>query len=708
MTQVKKPRWSIFLTVLVLQITLYLSSYLGLTDVVGIVGLVYLVFVPGYLITKLLKFDELDPWETLLYSVAFSIAYLMLAGLIANELLYLFGISEPLSYTPLSIIVNFPLLFGAMIYSFRSGKSGLKHSSALTEKYLNKRNIGLIIPVAVLPILAVVGATWMNIYGNNSILIFMLLIISTILVIVSMKKSPPLIYPFTVFCFGVSLLFHSSWISNFLVPFASDIPLEYFVFKTTLSNSHWVSQSFDLAYGRINDMLSTTILPTVFSTMLSVEPTWVLKIIIPLIFSFVPLGVYFIWKGYLGSRFSFLAVFLFVAQSTFYTELLALSRQMIAELFFVVLLLVIVTGKLTSRQKAVSFAILGFALVASHYAIAEIFYFFIVASYVVLRAIKKPSRNISSYMIILFFVLMFSWYIFTSNSSVFQSSYEFATYIQEQFGDFFNPASRGVTVLRGLGLEAAPTIWNAISRIFAYLTQALIIIGFVGLVTRRDRFQFDRVSLAFIVIGISLLASLLIFPGLANTLNMTRFYHVLLIVLSPLAIIGVKFLSEKITKRKNEIQIVVVLLVILVPYFLFQSSLIYEMTGSGVYSVSLSKNRMSPLYLYGTIGYTDSCSVFGATWLSSYAVINSPRLYADSASRYGVLTDYGLIYRENILTVSNSSILPENALLFFTTLNVKYGLVPAYGLVYNYSQLDYIDGISKIYANGESEIFRNP
>ena len=65
--------------------------------------------------------------------------------------------------------------------------------------------------------------------------------------------------------------------------------------------------------GRYNAMLSITILPTVYSNMLGMDPELVFKIIYPLIFAFVPIALYALWKPYIGKKFAFLASFLFMA-----------------------------------------------------------------------------------------------------------------------------------------------------------------------------------------------------------------------------------------------------------------------------------------------------------------------------------------------------------------------------------------------------------
>ena len=169
------------------------------------------------------------------------------------------------------------------------------------------------------------------------------------------------------------------------------------------------------------------------------------------------------------------------------------------------------------------FVIFSFALFVSHYALAEIFFFFITATLILLIVLKRPGRNLTVSMILLFFVIMFSWYIYTSDSATFDSFLSFGSHISSQLGEFLNPASRGQTVLRGLGIESPPSILNAISRVFAYLTQVIIAVGFVGLITKRIRFSLEREYFTLSIIAMAFLAAVILVPGLANSFNMTRF-----------------------------------------------------------------------------------------------------------------------------------------------------------------------------------------
>lgn len=691
------------LLLLVFQVVFTLTTLLDVPVIRQVVGFLYLTFIPGFLIIKLLNLKNLSGLESILFSVGLSVVFLIIAGLLVNEFGFIANISKPLSLIPLMAFLNGFILIIEIITCLRTGNVKLLEGKTLGLHPLTLLLMGL-------PLLSIVGTVWVNAFNDNSILLFMMVAISSLFAILTIYKRslPSSLYAFAVLSIAISLLYHSSLISNYIITFGSDVPLEYFVFKNTQLNGYWTSTNpyFDPLSGRYHQMLSITILPTAYSTLLNMDPTWIFKILFPLIFSFVPLCLYQLWKGYIGKKYAFISAFLFMAQSTFYTEMLGLNRQMIAELFLVLLLLVVLNKKLKPFNKGVLFMIFSFGLVTSHYGLSEIFLVFTFLAVLLLFVFKRSSRNITVGMIILFSVMMFMWYIYTSGAAVFDSIVEFGAYVTSQLGEFFNPASRGQTVLRGLGLESSPTIWNTLSRAFAYATELLIVIGFIGLITKRVKIHFDKVYLALSFITMAFLAALILVPGLANTMNMTRFYHILLIFLAPLCVIGAGVLVRFVSKRRETVLISILLLIVVMPYFLFQTSFVYEVTGSDSWSIPLSEDRLDVLRLYGRLGYIDEYSVFGAQWLSENVDVENSALYADILSRNTVLSIYGMIYRGDVNTLSNATMVAANGTVYFSTLNVVHGKIMS-GYVWNSSELNFVfDQQAKVYTNGGSAVYK--
>jgi uncharacterized membrane protein len=667
-------------------------------------GFVYLTFVPGFVIVRLLKLDQLNDLEVMLFSTGLSIVFLMLVGLLVNEFGLLLGVLQPLSAVPLTIVLNSLILIGGFLAYLKC-----EEVKAWKSTFMGKS----LLPFMCLPFLSVVGAMFVNVYGNNLLLLLMIAAIALLFIVgvLCNKMSLSKGYPFAVFMIATALLYHSSFISNYFVTFGSDVTGEYFAFKNVEGNACWISTSPYIgggwqSFGRLNAMLSVTILPTVYSSLLNLDPIWMFKMLFPLIFSFVPLGLYQLWQGYIGKKYAFISAFLFMAGTTFYTEMLGLNRQMIAELFFVLLLLVIMNKKMKYSAKMLCFIIFSFGLVTSHYGLAEIFLFFISLTSISLIILKRPSRNITVGMVTFFFVIMFAWYIFISRSAVFESFLEFGDYVYRQLGDFFNLGTRGETVLRGLGLEAPPTIWNTLSRSFAYLTEALILVGFLRLVTKRVKINFDREYFVLTVIAMMFLGMLILVPGLAETMNMTRFYHILLFFLAPLCALGAETIAKIINKRNTEMKVSIIIFIVLVPYFLFQTNFVYEVVGSDSWSVPLSKHRMSATKLYGELGYTDVYIVYGSRWLSSNVAIKNMQIYSDSIAR-NWLRGYGLISPGYVESLSNVTQVATNGIVYLSSLNVNENILVGKYFSWNLSEIHFIGDLSKVYTNGGSEVYKN-
>ena len=690
---------------LFLQFVFCATLFLDIPVARQVIGFFFLTFVPGYIIVKLLKLSRLDGTETIVFSVGLSIAFLFLTGLFVNELYpLLLGISRPLSLTPLMITFNLFVFVGAILVYLRDEDSRLFDIGKLRLSPLS-------LPFLALPILSIVGATWVNIYANSLILLIMIPSVALLFVlgVISKRLLPPEIYPIAIFLIALSLLYHASLISNYLVPFGSDVLGENFAANLVGKDAYWsLTNPYpgDFSVGRTYAMLSVTILPAIYSTSLNLNIIWVFKLVNPVIFSLVPLGLYTLWRRFVGDKYALISVFLFMAFQTFYSEMLGLNKQMIGELFFVLLLLVVLNKNLKTVNKAVCFSVFSFALIVSHYALAEIFLFFSVFVLASLLIMKQPSKNVTVGMIISFSALMFSWYLYTSGTSVFDSFVQFGTHVYSQLGEFFNIQARGSEVLRGLALETPPTIWNAISRLFAYLTELFIFLGFVVLIAKRAKIRVEKDYLLFTVISMALLFALILIPGLASTLNMNRFYQILLMFIAPLCVIGVEGIVNLLSKQKVGLLTSILLLIVLVPYFLFQTGFVYEITRSESWSIPLSKQRMNPMQLYD-MGYADAHAVLGSEWLSRKVDVTRTQIYADSFSRRNELRGYGLVYLGYVATLSNTTSITAGGIVYLSPLNVVEETVVGDAFVWNSSEIQCLHYLNKIYSNGGSEVYKN-
>ena len=76
-------------------------------------------------------------------------------------------------------------------------------------------------------------------------------------------------------------------------------------------------------------MASITILPTIFSTFLNIEETLIFKIIFPVIFSLVPIGLYQLYHPHWGKKVAFISCILFIVSFEFYNLLPIMPRLVV-------------------------------------------------------------------------------------------------------------------------------------------------------------------------------------------------------------------------------------------------------------------------------------------------------------------------------------------------------------------------------------------
>jgi uncharacterized membrane protein len=145
-----KPK-HLLLVILFFQFNVYATVLFNIPIARQIVGLIYFTFVPGFIVIKLLRINELDRLETILFSFGFSLAFLMIAGLVINAFGLASGFLEPLSLMPLMIILNTTILIGAILVYLR--KENVK---LFGDKRLKLPPI--VVLIVSLPILGIVGA----------------------------------------------------------------------------------------------------------------------------------------------------------------------------------------------------------------------------------------------------------------------------------------------------------------------------------------------------------------------------------------------------------------------------------------------------------------------------------------------------------------------------------------------------------------------
>lgn len=523
---------------------------------------VYLIFIPGYLTLKILKINQISFHEQFIYSIGLSISMLMFVGFFTNMVLLSIGYLQPLSTFPLLVSISF-VVITMTFYCYK--KDLLKKS---TESHLFKHYISKFLcpEILVLVLFLFLIILYRIPYWQAFIPIYILLIRY------SKYRINPQLYPLIITIIAISLLLHQSLSAKYLQ--GCDIHYEYHFFKIVQANNYWNIH----IYSSLNSMLSVVILPTVLSKLMGVDAVWVYKIIYPLLFSLVPLGLYNIYKKQTNETIALLSTFFFISFFTFHGEMLSLPRQMIAELFFVLLLMLFIANNINRFQKSILALVFSFSLVVSHYAISYFYIYYLIlicALGITINyypnklkigkhlnfKIKTENRSAFSFTyVLLLIVFLIFWYFYFASGSTFIT---ITTLLDRMFNTFliemFNSESRDPAVLKAIGAEPMKSLSMELARHIHRVTQLFIVVGSLSIIFNRTRMKFTQEYIYLIIGSLVLLLLCLVVPYFASSLNMTRIFHIVLLTLSPSCVIGgytvINFALRKLNTLFNYIQI---------------------------------------------------------------------------------------------------------------------------------------------------------
>ena len=301
---------------------------------------------------------------------------------------------------------------------------------------------------------------------------------------------------------------------------------------------------------------------------------------------------------------------------------------------------------------------------------------------------------------------------------------------------FFEFDKRAPLIQTALGLDFPQASSQGKGfRILQYITQLFLIIGCLRLIFRPKHLRFTAEYIALSVVSALLILACIFLPNFANLSNTTRMYHIALITLAPFCILGgegiwlgasslwrkIRHVAPEMSLRAeakqpslanaedNRAFLRFMALAILIPYFLFTSGFIYEVTGQEVtdkidtpYSIALSSYRV---VLAGVPSWQD-CA--GADWLAQNLGDES----IVSADSPGCLLLYGRPEFHRRLQGLNLENMTEGTYAFLTSWNIEkqeitYNAGIGLRRSLSFDELglhDVIESKSRIYNNSGAQI----
>jgi uncharacterized membrane protein len=281
-----------------------------------------------------------------------------------------------------------------------------------------------------------------------------------------------------------------------------------------------------------------------------------------------------------------------------------------------------------------------------------------------------------------------------------------------------------------LGLDFFEVTWQGkLFRLFQYITQIFIVTGCFRLLIRPRGLGFKGIFIALSVTSAGLLAACIVVPGFAGILNATRWYHITLLTLAPFFIIGAETAWELIALVLAKVRhkaagngngngssryLIYVTMLILIPYFILTSGLVFELTGyrdisraEAPYSIALSSYRLD---LTGVFTLQDGRA---AVWLSSAAGTSQSTVYCDSNSSKIFMVFPSPL---KLATLPLQGGMPDSSYVFLTKWNLtnrqltfSEGGKPGLRQYIDFSNMPEIKQVvsegMEIYSNGGSAIY---
>ncbi len=730
-----------------IQLVLWLTAVLGsfgidVPIVPQLVGIIYVLFLPGILLLRTLRLHKLGSVETLLYTVGLSLAFDMAVGLLLTAAGALNLLSRPISLPPLLISFS-AAIFALSLLAYRRDKN---FDDPEPVRFTD-RSLQWSLFLALLPIICVFGTYLMNGYGSNALLLVVYVSVGlTMLFIAVSEKFPKELYPLAIFVIALVMLFSTSLISPYISGW--DITGEYYDAALVVGNGAW-NWAIPDPY---NSCLSVVMIPPIVSILAKIDLVYVFKAVYSVLFALMPVGLYAVFKRLTDEKIAFLSAFFVICSFTFFIDLTQLARQEIAELFLALVLLLFVSNEIKGSLNRLLLLVFTFSLIVSHYALGIIFIGIASAAFCALYvnyyrkalssgrraweinhskrrddAVLSGGENRSEPLNLLFVVLLgvvwLFWYSIIARGVITTSSAVDTRFLVSLFSSDVGAAGSA-----GISSAVATTgpLHNAATGL-RLLFEGFIVVGLIATLLRR-RFK-NTTYLCLAVAALALLAAAAFLPNVASELNVTRFYHIASLFLAPFCIVGGIFVVSTVQKylplmkpsRASSIKVIAVLLFV---SLLFESNALYQVVehSSGNFALdnqldwpvynrqevtaahwwSATKNNSSLTYAdilrYQLLGTLGEGYVFGQPTGIRILVVGGP-----SDPRYSGSVDVNATWNSSYVWTGNGSY------VFLGTKNIESGelaLRPGSGYVYlPLNQTDVLLGRSEVYDNGGAQIY---
>jgi len=382
---------------------------------------------------------------------------------------------------------------------------------------------------------------------------------------------------------------------------------------------------------------------------------------------------------------------------SFYTELPALARQEIAEIFLVLVLWFVFSMKVR-QEGPTGFVVLALTvgLIAAHYSIAFVYIYIVASSFLLFKFVLRRDASLlyvtKPAMIAMIVSITVAWYAFVaSGSDLAHLAFTFLGVSVSAWRDFFNPSSRPLVVSQALGYGVHPGLLHDLNRATNYVANAVLLLGFLVFAFKRRKTRREEMILPFVTSGFVLLGASVVLPYLAGALNFGRTYHIALLFMAPCFFYGCAWthsIVEKVYAHLGGVRLPSIHMrfsarwamaaFIIVSYVLFNSGWVWAVSMDLPTSYTFDGQRILSSRTADYYDYFDAPEdVASARWLKPQLTKGSS-LCSDFLSRSHIMTAYGGIPRGDPSFDTASFPLGCNFktanIFYLNVLNARYGI----------------------------------
>jgi len=311
-------------------------------------------FVPGGLMTVLLGLTPRTFARFSVSAVSLGCALVGVLVVATSTMLPVVGVERPLS----------PLVFGLVLSATVAVLAGaVYHYGGEVPPVGRLQPFPIVVGLAVLPSIAALAAGAMNRTGNPVGMYVLVGCVVAVVALTATRHLPRDLYPPTVFAVTAATLLHRNLLTSYVI--GADVQGLAAVAERAVAAGLWSP-----ALSGISVPVVTGV-PAAVAGISGLEVNTTFKLFTVFVYTFVPLGVYFVGRDVFDHEVGLYGALLLVFYH--YTFSVTPGKQLVSQLFVVGLLLTLwSTGSGVSgdARKLIAVALLSVGLVLSHYGTA--------------------------------------------------------------------------------------------------------------------------------------------------------------------------------------------------------------------------------------------------------------------------------------------------------------------------------------------------